>query len=579
MSVLTAVAVGLLYIGFAAVPAAIAIIARRNREKPGARALVVTGASASTATVIQGFRFILAAVSVGTWLPVVLHIGLLAAINIAVLGTLYIAVEYTGRSWLENRWLVTSLVVLAVALPTVRLLTETAGLAVTTVFANGDFFYRVLVALAALSLLGRQLFNARGVYRKQGIALFAGLSIGFGFGLVERFYNVEFVEFTLIGMTVGSAMLAWTLFRYEFLETLPVARETLFDHISDPVIAFDGSGRIADINQAATTVFGVTNAIAGSESSVLFQTDEQLAAEYAETLGGHENISAVIDGDRRHFDPESQIAPILDGELIEDSPTQFGMVTGGEIRYYDLTSTRLDLAPDYSGQLVVFRDVTTERNRAADLDVLKQVLTRVLRHNLRNEVTVINGFASSIAENGDGEIASNAERIITRAEKLSETSETARRIEKVIDADEQVEFELPTVITETVESIQSTYSGTFETDVPALTVTANPEFDTAFRELLQNAIIHNDSDEPHVEIVARRIDRGVELTITDNGPGVPEHELETLNRGEESSLVHGSGAGLWLVQTAVDSSNGEIRYETDESGTTVRIRLPVAGEG
>jgi signal transduction histidine kinase len=579
MALLNTLTAGLLYIAFAAVPAAIGVVAWRNRDKPGATALVVTGASASAATVIQGVRFIERAVGVGEPVALGLHIGLLAAINVAVLGTLYIAVEYTGQSWPTRRWLVAVLVVLAIGLPIGRLTTAAAGLAGAAAIADADFLYRFVVGLAALAILARQLFDARGIYRKQGVALLLGLVIGFGFGLVERFYTAEFVEFTLVGMTLGSGILAWALFRYEFLETVPVARETLFDQIADPVVALDGSGRIADLNRAAISVFGVGSDLVGQQSSALFQTDTDLATEYEKRVGSRDSVGAVIDGDRRHFDPDSPlVTTIRDGEVIEDS-TEFGIVTGSELRYYTVTGTPLDLAPEHSGQLVVFRDITTERERAADLDVLKQVLTRVLRHNLRNEVTVIRGFAAAIADQTDDEIESNAERIIDRAEKLSDTSETARRIESVIETDELATFDLQPLVEDVVRSLRSEYpAASYEVDVPALTVVANPEFDTALTEIGQNAVIHNDSDQPRVTISAERTDRGVELTVRDNGSGIPDHELETLDRGEETSLVHGSGAGLWLIQTTIDSSNGDLAYETGDSGTTVRIQLPAADD-
>lgn len=579
MAVLTPITAGLLYIAFAAVPAVIAVVSWRNRDKPGATALVVTGASASAATVIQGVRFIEQTVGADGPVAVGLHIGMLAAINVAVLGTLYIAVEYTGQSWPTQRWLVAVLVVLAVGLPVGRLTTAGAGVAGAAVIADADFLYRFVVGLTALAILARQLFDARGIYRKQGAALLGGLVIGFGFGLVERFYTVEFVEFTLIGMTLGSGILAWALFQYEFLETVPVARETLFDHIADPVVALDGSGRIADLNRAAIDVFSVGSDIVGQQSAALFRTDTDLATEYEKRVGSSDSVGAIIDGSRRHFAPDSPlVSTIRDGEVIEDS-TEFGIVTGSELRYYTVTGTPLDLAPEDSGQLVVFRDTTTERNRAADLDVLKQVLTRVLRHNLRNEVTVIRGFAAAIADQTEDEIESNAERIIARVEKLSDTSETARRIESVIEAETLATFDLEQLVEEVVKSLHSEHpAASYEMRVPALTVVANPEFDTALTEIVQNAVTHNDSDQPRVTIAAERTDRGVELTVRDNGPGIPDHELETLDRGEETSLVHGSGAGLWLIQTTIDSSNGDLSYETGEEGTTVRIRLPVADE-
>jgi signal transduction histidine kinase len=48
--------------------------------------------------------------------------------------------------------------------------------------------------------------------------------------------------------------------------------------------------------------------------------------------------------------------------------------------------------------------------------------------------------------------------------------------------------------------------------------------------------------------------------------------------GEETSLVHGSGLGLWLVYYVVDSLNGRLCVREAESGTRVAVRLAAASD-
>lgn len=569
---------GILYLLLGGIPATIAYISWGNREKPGAVPLVVTGLGAGSASVVQGLRFVEESVGAADAVAVLLHILLLASINIAVLGTLYIAVEYTNKGWLMRRWLVAALAVAGVGLPVARLLTETASAESAALFADADFLYRLVLAVAGLSFFARQLFAVRGVYRKQTAALLFGLAIGSGLGLVERFYTVVFVEFTLLGMSGGCVILAVALFRFEFLETAPVARETLFNHVSDPVIALDGSGHVADINQTACKMFGLSETLVGTTVETMFQTDSGLAARYEEAMNGREPIGGIVADGRRHFDSDHPvIAAMLTGQLVGDTEDELAILTDGEVKYYTVTSTELELSPSYRGQLVVFRETTAERERTQELDVLKQVLTRVLRHNLRNEVTVIRGFASSIAERSDGEVQTNAERIVGRTETLVKTSETARSIKKVIDADEAVPIFLPDLVDRAVDTASENHpDAAYERSVADVTVSVNPEFDIALAEVVENAIVHNDSQEKRVRITAEELDSRVELTVSDNGPGIPEHELDVLDQREETSLVHGSGAGLWLVQTAVESSNGSVTYDTSDDGTAVQIRLPLA---
>jgi len=64
------------------------------------------------------------------------------------------------------------------------------------------------------------------------------------------------------------------------------------------------------------------------------------------------------------------------------------------------------------------------------------------------------------------------------------------------------------------------------------------------------------------------------LIIADNGPGISDHETAVLNRDKETDLQHGSGIGLWLVKWGTESFGGAVIFETDGTGTRVRITLP-----
>jgi signal transduction histidine kinase len=489
---------------------------------------------------------------------------------------MYVAAEHTNRGWLVRQWLLAVFALFGVALPVARIFAGVVDSPAFEPIANADFLYRVVVAATGLSLFVRQYLDSQGVYRKQAGLLSLGLAIGAGFGLLERFYSAAFVEFTLIGMSSGCVVLAVALFRYEFLKTGPVARETLFDYVSDPVIALDDQCHVADANRAAKESFAISDDLIGQRSPTVFEAEERLRTPENVSAGEAELIAGVVVDGHRQFDPEHPvIAAIHDGSEVPES--EFALVTDGAVEYYSVTSTDLSAGPESAGQLVVFREVTAERERAQDLDILKEVLSRVLRHNLRNEITVIQGFASAIAANGDEQVASEADRIVDRTNVLLNTSETARAIKNVIDSAEPVPVSLSTLVTQTAEDTREQFpEATVETDIPDIEVLINPEFDAALSELLENAIVHNDGESPRVSITGRRADSGVELQVSDNGPGIPEHELAVLDRGEETSLNHGSGAGLWLIQIATDHSGGDSRFEVSDDGTTVSIWLPDA---
>jgi signal transduction histidine kinase len=94
-------------------------------------------------------------------------------------------------------------------------------------------------------------------------------------------------------------------------------------------------------------------------------------------------------------------------------------------------------------------------------------------------------------------------------------------------------------------------------------------------ELVENALEHTTADAPRVELSVREVSDGtVELSVADDGPGIPEREREILAAGTETQLEHGQGIGLWFVNWAVTQLGGEIQFrENDPEGSLVTVRL------
>jgi len=102
----------------------------------------------------------------------------------------------------------------------------------------------------------------------------------------------------------------------------------------------------------------------------------------------------------------------------------------------------------------------------------------------------------------------------------------------------------------------------------------NDLIDSALWHLVSNGIEHNDSAEPWVRLSVESTDQWVRVTVTDDGPGIPESERKVLEHGTETALEHGSGLGLWLVKWITDSVGGDVSFaEREPRGSMVTVEL------
>jgi signal transduction histidine kinase len=102
--------------------------------------------------------------------------------------------------------------------------------------------------------------------------------------------------------------------------------------------------------------------------------------------------------------------------------------------------------------------------------------------------------------------------------------------------------------------------------------------EAVFRNLLQNAIQHNQKAVPEVTVSAEEADDSVRVRIADNGPGIPESRKdEIFARGEKGLESAGTGLGLYLVETLVDRYGGDVWVEDNEpEGAVFIVELPIA---
>jgi nitrogen fixation/metabolism regulation signal transduction histidine kinase len=93
-----------------------------------------------------------------------------------------------------------------------------------------------------------------------------------------------------------------------------------------------------------------------------------------------------------------------------------------------------------------------------------------------------------------------------------------------------------------------------------------------FVNLIKNSIEAR-PDGAKIEITAKCREDHINLTIRDNGPGIPSEKLERIDQPYITSKPTGTGLGLVIVKKIIEEHGGQIRFYSD-NGAVAEIKLP-----
>jgi signal transduction histidine kinase len=228
-----------------------------------------------------------------------------------------------------------------------------------------------------------------------------------------------------------------------------------------------------------------------------------------------------------------------------------------------------------------FDDMTSKLERAWQR---QSELTANVSHELRSPLARLR-VALELAKRRTGDVA-ELDRIELETERLDAMIGQLLEFSR-LDADDQGSvdvIDLGELLQSVVDDVRYEFRGsTLSIDLETADNVAvqgyAPPLRSAIENVVRNAAQHGQAGGAiGVELSADQDTATIE--VTDQGGGVPDHELEHIfepfyrarSSGESNS---GTGLGLAIAARAIDLNGGRISAENSEHGLGITIRLPV----
>lgn len=240
-----------------------------------------------------------------------------------------------------------------------------------------------------------------------------------------------------------------------------------------------------------------------------------------------------------------------------------------------------EMAREFDGLVAQMRRTADDLRSAAEENA----------HALKTPVATIRHAAESLqAEEQRPEARETLELVLRSVDRLGDLVQSIRRLDQAA-ADAMAPQRRPVELSLLLETLLEDYAATARGADVALTQEIEPGLqilgdvdllETVFENLIDNALGFSPAGS-RLEVGACRRDAWVEVTIDDQGPGVPEALLEriferhvSIRPDEGTSQPGGNfGIGLWICRRHLGAHGGSIAAENRPGGgLRMMVRLP-----
>lgn len=247
-------------------------------------------------------------------------------------------------------------------------------------------------------------------------------------------------------------------------------------------------------------------------------------------------------------------------------------VTSRASALYGTTLATMAVAGALGGVVLGLRTETSELKRQ------NTVLHRVLRHNLRNDMTVVLCLLDDLERSVDGDEAETVEQAKSKIRSFVRLTDKVREanVHRADGVDPRRPRDVAGLVETRVAELDDTATAEVETDVPDRAMAhVGDSFGLVVENVVESAAT-SDQPSPDLTIRVRTDRRTVRLEVDDYGQTLPDADLSAVASGGETDLDHGRGVELWLVDWLVAANDGDLRFEVGEDLCRVVVEVPRA---
>lgn len=250
---------------------------------------------------------------------------------------------------------------------------------------------------------------------------------------------------------------------------------------------------------------------------------------------------------------------------------------------------RVFCCPTEHNLTVYLERITEEKEAKVERERLNRqllLINRLVRHDVRNDMTVVLGWGEELRNHVDEEGEEVLDRILESTRHAVRLTENSRDYVELVTGGSETEPEplaLDVTLADELERFRRIFgdASIHSEEVPDVEVYGNALLSSVLYNIVGNAVKHSDREVPDVEITFEVDDDSVRISVADDGPGVPPERRDAVfGRGDRGLEDPAAGLGLHLVDTVVEGCGGEVWIEDNEPrGAVFVVELPRADAG